>query len=65
MTPHEARSRRKNLVANILAGTASCWWTVVYIHHHLGEEEDAVAKDNNDDWDKKPLSVCFPLPSPQ
>jgi hypothetical protein len=32
--------------------------------HHLGEEEDSVAKDNNDDWDKKPLSVFSPLPTP-
>jgi hypothetical protein len=25
---------------------------------------DAVAKDDHDDWDKKLLSVCSPLPPP-
>jgi hypothetical protein len=56
---------------------ASQWWpnTInsllihVSIQKHrillnLGEGEDAVAKDDNDDWYKKPIPVCSPLPPP-
>jgi hypothetical protein len=51
---------------------ASQWWpstinpllinVSIQKHHillNLGEGEDAVAKDDNDDWDKKPLPISL------